>query len=663
MSGARLVPCFLLAVVFTLLIVNYSLTHGRLIYPPTYDDVGYFERGQRTLNELGRGGVAGLAAYLVRDPPHSPFSIPLATVSLALLGPHDWAPYVGNVVVIFVFLVFVGYLLGELAAWQRVLGLVLALTPPFVGLTVHEFRPDLPVGCVTAMTMILVVEQSLVDAGPGRRWLIGACFAATLLIKPTFFPLSLLLVTLALMLSVVRDLAGRPLQLGFSSLTRRWLGPFVIGGLVALPYYVMAGKGIARYIWDNAVGRFRAIWIDPAAARGWAEQLGFYLTGPGGATALGYHLFIMGAIILGGFALVVLRGTGQERGMGGALLFLTLAAYAIPTAGPLKHFFMAPTFYYLVTFEAMWTLGLLSRAARAAPPGSARPGLRLVSLLVLPAALLSGVACARFPGAWGHRADPDVVARNQAVASVYETVRDNARLPARVFVDMLGIANPVLFQYMADKDGKEALDFDAGNANIFLEGELDAVARKLDEVDVVIAGGECGPPQSRIPLMRLCAQTLDLIRAREEFRLLRVVPAPGTPYYVFKRPGRFEGYEELGGIGEVEGPYPQWGLPAVRWGLGPRTRLRVTAPPGAGRKLSMSAQAQLADQEMTVRVDGLPVLHHRFEEVGRFYDLEIPLGAHTESPVIELDYGRALAGGLERQRLAVLFRVLRVTPE
>ncbi|HEY2944983.1 MAG TPA: hypothetical protein VGN09_21295, partial [Vicinamibacteria bacterium] len=115
--ATRVLLWIVLSAGFTLIIVQWSLRHGRLILPPTYDDVGYLADGLSRLEVLYRDRLPGLLAEHFRHPPHSPFSSYLALAGFALFGAHDWAPYASNVIIVLALLAFVDYLLRERAWW------------------------------------------------------------------------------------------------------------------------------------------------------------------------------------------------------------------------------------------------------------------------------------------------------------------------------------------------------------------------------------------------------------------------------------------------------------------------------------------------------------------------------------------------------------------
>src|SRR5579864_148824 len=80
----------LISAAFTALIIQYSFAHGKLLCPPFYDDVSYFEDALHRLAIYYRDGWGALLTDYRHFPPHSPFSSFVALVSFAVFGTHDW---------------------------------------------------------------------------------------------------------------------------------------------------------------------------------------------------------------------------------------------------------------------------------------------------------------------------------------------------------------------------------------------------------------------------------------------------------------------------------------------------------------------------------------------------------------------------------------------
>jgi hypothetical protein len=162
-----------------------------------------------------------------------------------------------------------------------------------------------------------------------------------------------------------------------------------------------------------------------------------------------------------------------------------------------------------------------------------------------------------------------------------------------------------------------------------------------------------------LPSTKIQDQTLELVRSHGDFRQIAAVPTiNGKRYFIFEKPGPFSGWDRIDGLAPEEGPYPQWNLPVVRWGVGNTTIGQFTAGPG-GAALHIVARADMPDQMMTVQLDGRTLVTHRFSKPGQFDTLEIPLAADSGTHTIRINY--ALHENNPDRPMAVLYQKLRIS--
>jgi hypothetical protein len=119
----------------------------------------------------------------------------------------------------------------------------------------------------------------------------------------------------------------------------------------------------------------------------------------------------------------------------------------------------------------------------------------------------------------------------------------------------------------------------------------------------------------------------------------------------------FSGFSARSGLGPKEGPFPQWQLPVVCWGLYPSMTLVAEGNEGGKMHLSMDCRANEADQRMTIKVGGEEKFNHAFLNPGVFEfletDLELPAGG-------EIVFEYAHGAPFKEKPMAVLFRSLRL---
>ncbi|MFL6110325.1 MAG: hypothetical protein ACJ786_03095, partial [Catenulispora sp.] len=287
--GIRLLLLGVLAAAFTLLVVHYSINRGKLLVPPTFDDIAYLKDGLFRLDALYKGAVPGLYGQYLKQPPHSPLATVLALSGFALFGVHDWAPYAANAVIILTLLAFADYLTRGMPLGQKVAALLFTLTVPIAAQSVYEFRPDMGAGLLTTIAMVLLLEESFVGVNPRRRMAAGTFAAAALLAKPSVFPVTVALIVATLVVVTLRDLylqsreAGVP-RVGAGAYARAWLQVLVPAALLPLPHYVVNRQEIWEYLAQNVFGPNRDIWKFQG---GLSTHLLYFVLGRGGQFMFG----------------------------------------------------------------------------------------------------------------------------------------------------------------------------------------------------------------------------------------------------------------------------------------------------------------------------------------------------------------------------------------
>src|SRR3954470_1518542 len=115
----RLGVYIVLTALFTMVMVNFSSQHGRLAVGPTDDDCNYMVDALQRLHILFESPKQ-FVRNLIQLPPHSPFSTGLATFAFLIFGPHQWAPYVCNGLVLLALVLIVDYLTAPNGSEARI---------------------------------------------------------------------------------------------------------------------------------------------------------------------------------------------------------------------------------------------------------------------------------------------------------------------------------------------------------------------------------------------------------------------------------------------------------------------------------------------------------------------------------------------------------------
>jgi hypothetical protein len=508
----------IITVLFTMALVNYSLRHGRLAIGPTDDDAVYLVDALQRLDILHRS-LKQFCLSFVTDPPHSPFSSILAAGSFAILGPHQWAPYAANGLIVLGILLAADYLLMGSAWWTKVAGTLFALSFPFTANCVTEFRPDCAVGVVTGVGLLLLLRTSPFEATNKQALAVGAFAAAALLVKPSFAGFTIIvfgttwLVSAFLVHEIPRGLASRS-----------WLKAlfcYALPSLVlALPYYLLAPK-IAQYIINNAFGKYSEVWTLKESQ---LTALRFYWDSTGGEMMLGRHRYIVFVL---GLAALLSEGSRLRCSWRFVLgYFIVLAvAYAIPTIARINNPFIAADADVLILFAGVLLLGRIL---------SENQGFRgRAAGIVAVTVLICAVGFFQWPPAYYNKDDERVETLNRLGEQIYTVIRDYpGSRNARVLFTAPGPVDDMLLRYNALIDGRNFWC-----PNLHLITDLEAYRAEIDRADFVVASEPgSGAVYESLFGSAVQAPVLEMARANRDLVQTAQLPAlNGKFFYIFAR--------------------------------------------------------------------------------------------------------------------------------
>jgi hypothetical protein len=521
---AHVLTWAVLAAGFTLLIVHYSVTRGKLIVPAHYDDVTYLRDGLSKLDAFYRGGLNGILGRAIDQPPHSPFSTLVAVAGYALFGIHDWSPYAANGIIIFGLLAFTDYLLRGVKPGLKLVAFLFVLTVPIAAQSIYEFRSDMAVGLMTASVIVLLLETSLTRSSAKYLYTVGVLIGLTLLAKTSIFPITLGLVGSALLATTVKDRVLLGPEARVSNLARAWIKILLPALFIPLPFYFRNRHEIFYYITVNALGSNSDIW--KLHADNLTHAL-YYATGIGGSTMIGRLFVPMAAVLVIGAIYVLAQKHRPATARLVCYAFMLLVAYLGPTLNPIKDPFLAVSFDFLFIFSTLLVFrGLLS---------GEHPMPAILAKWAMVFLLIAGAWFAKWPMYWGERTRPDVVTRNRYMHDLYHGIRShNPSGEAKVLVAVSGVfANADSFGYMGDKDGLTHLDFTSDFTNKS-KADFD---RELTQNEFVIIGDPGNPEDDpNVPYNQMLEQTLSELRSSDHFTLIATCPAfAGKNYYLYQR--------------------------------------------------------------------------------------------------------------------------------
>ena len=337
--GFRLLWWGTIAAAFTYFNISQSLVRGKLSVPPGYDDVSYILQGAVWANAFREGGLGELISAPIA---HSPVMVLIAFVGFLSFGFKIWAPYAVNGILVFGILLGLDLLARKLPLYQRLLLPITVLTYPLIANVVMEFRPDIL--CSIVMSFFVVCCFQLNWESPHRIYksIISSLLALGLLCKPSIFPITLLIGTIALSFSIIADWDWQDVRgLNKTSLFQRLIRNNVklIGTSLILvsPYYLFGGlKYTLNYIQVVMFGANRDMWVPTFSP---AYSLLYYLTGRGG-WMMGAWFWVDIILLIITLATVIYRKQRDLAQRGIAAVCTLLIAYASVTIPSTKSPFL-----------------------------------------------------------------------------------------------------------------------------------------------------------------------------------------------------------------------------------------------------------------------------------------------------------------------------------
>jgi len=518
---------WIIALVYTTLVVQWSLKAGRLAMDSVADDVGYLADGLARLTILHRDGLWGMLHSYWSSPPHSPWASVSACLGFAIFGVHDWGPYLiyGFLVVITLFAA--NELLVPSNSVNRILILISILLTPLMLRAVHEFRPDFAVALFADLfalaTLRLACLQRTVGHEARTHFLVGLLAGIAYLAKPTFFTYTTAISIVSIVLAEIcyRIFSSDRLQL---RLTAQRVGGIVLGILaIALPYYCVQGKGVLNYFLQNAIsGPETDIW---RVSGGLAESFQLFILGPYMIQMLGFFGPLLILWIILGIASSIIRKTARPLAFIICGVILTTLAASIIVLGRMSNIYFGQTWQLMLLLVGVFAIGEVSRSDR-------------VNISAVGACALSIALCCAYPptkNIWVVFSD----CRSETSINyrVLNTIIGAAKLGSpvshtpSVFATFAGDVSAYTQTWIATKDHIAIKLFDLHRSGVF-ETQI-AQAKTADFVEV--ADPASGWLYRWLPSGPLQGSILAALRADPSFEELNPIVGKEGVLYLFRR--------------------------------------------------------------------------------------------------------------------------------
>jgi len=515
----------LISISFTCVTVLFSFKQGRLATVITYDDIVYFHDGLFKLNLLNEKGLLYFIEHITKTTIHAPLSTFVAMLSFAVFGIHNWAPYAANGIFIFIMLFIVNKLINPLNVGIKFLFFLFFLSVPFVGYTVHEFRPDLPAGLFTAIGLIFLILKSVGEFDIKYISFVSLWFSLALLSKPSASPFTIGIYSLAVGLSALNDFfvksQGKRLDIIKSSILYITL-PIII----ASPYYIFNFKHIIDYIVINFTTD-KDIWT---ISLNTVEKFTLYLTGPHGQFMVGRHLYIFLALNIAGIIWHLFSCDLKRNSRLIIFLIIIIVAWIIPSWSAFQNPFFAATMYFLLLLTPVFIINNISAVKKI----SDKENIAVMLFFFLS----TGAGFLFFkPVEFYYGKDKNLKKASLEVADIIhaELLKDS-NVDSQIFIYLNGIGaiNIDLLNYMRLRDHKK------NNLVVLISPRQNMEEWKsfLDRADyaLVVEQGMGGLVNEGFPSGKILNETLALVQQDARFNLVRSIKVfTGKHFYLFKK--------------------------------------------------------------------------------------------------------------------------------
>jgi hypothetical protein len=348
--GVLAILLLLVAIVFTAVNLQISQRIGRLSSVPNYDDVVYLNSAS-TIYFLGKTqGLAKAAATLFGRELHAPFPVVNGLAGFVIFGPDIKHIYYMLTLVVLTYLAFVAATVRQLSPVLLAGAVLGALGLPYASTCALEFRPDMMWATLLGGSSVLFLSAKRPFAGWKPSVLYGVAIGAVLLVKPSTFAMSLLVLGGTWFLAAMAAWLGKrstPREI-FVGLALTFGATLVVSGWYCIPH----ASEIFNYFYENSFGANKDVWI----YRGdmW-ERLTYYIRGAALYTNTAQFIFPLALVYIWGAVNDLVRGEDLfAKFRGGAFLWMLVCLFGVNAFFSMKSPFLGGSLYSFLIFGGLW---------------------------------------------------------------------------------------------------------------------------------------------------------------------------------------------------------------------------------------------------------------------------------------------------------------------
>lgn len=599
---------FVLAALFTVLSIQASLHSGVLSVPPTYDDIEYFNDAAGRLTLLYNDGITSMLRDFITHPPHSPFSTGIALIGFALFGFHPWAAYLVNGIWVFVLLLGLRAALLEQPPLVYSAVALAALSWPLPGYLVLEGRPDVICGFLIAAGCLFILSEPWIEASRQRIFNAALIAGLALWSKPAMILVTVFLYGAACIFATAADyIENRNKPLSFRALIRPTLNFSLTAFVISLPYYFFAWRQTFDYIYVNYAGSEKSIWVTATATSRFEGAI-YYVLGTGGQRTMGawFSVTLILILFLGALKYRQVLANHIRLAAVAAWCVVTYLAVTIPAV-------KTPYLGIVVSFAALLIFLAALKSLLSTLSGLADKRLSRFLTYGACAGLVTLAATLFHWHVYYYTGGAPAISgggamRAQRVALVDQMTDALEVPPPQSALVYIPTATPYL--------NASTLQFAFYQKQVFnvTLGDRSTSSSMQDQLAALAAATEvilpdAGDPElvPYLPATLLVAPLTNIVTHDPNMELKATFEtADGLHHFrIYQRRPPFDGVVAVSGFLPLEGPYPQWNLPQLRWAIGAQAHLA----PGIVQPHSLFLQGRtpFADQLITVSIDGTPL--------------------------------------------------------
>lgn len=565
----RLLCSIAIGILFTTYYIQSVIYFGKYAYPIGPDDITYINDALIRLSTW-KGGISFLHQHIAWSP-HSPVYSYLAIAGFSLFGLHDWAP----LAMTGLFIIFFNWaVLSAMKARPLLCGvlvLLVLLTCRFFTFCVTEYRPDMFTGLILGFGGILFLQRPWLEM-PWKWWACaGGLYGLAILFKPAYIPASLALLLTGMGCAFLAGGIGSFFANLLPAL-RLVAVALLAMSAVASPHLVFAWKDIYTYIYDNMLGQHANMWYLGLSLK---EQLLYYIKGQGGKTMLAPRPFVFFCIcVYSGSILYAFRKKDYSwlKNFLAYSLYI-VASYVVVSATRYMTPFLGAAFFGSVL---VGTVFCASYVLKHCSKFIYRSALAALSIFVLCNIIIL----------------PSTGYRNPSGAHMYwnglNVLLDDIFFYRQPDENMLfttceyNLAG-ITFTYELLKKYNQIVHVD----DLHRETSTENALRRIDAVNIVVTVEN--PEQTpHLPSNAWLSDAQRYLDNHDQFVFIGRYPlTPGgmnALLYVKKDVTGLQGLPfGASNLGSVEGPYPQWNLPRIRWLKKTTSSLSFPRSPGKRR--------------------------------------------------------------------------------